>query len=110
MNWSSPVSSAVLFVAYITTSCVGLYLIKAAGDWRTATFMYGLVLYALGAALWMVILRLLSLSFAFPIAAGALVVGTMLTGFFFLGEHISTQQVGGAILIVSGIALIAISR
>jgi multidrug transporter EmrE-like cation transporter len=57
----------------------------------------------------MVILRHLPLSFAFPVAAGALVVGTMLTGFVFLGESIPYLHLIGAGVIISGIFIIAIS-
>jgi multidrug transporter EmrE-like cation transporter len=110
MNWVSALRYVALFAVYVCTSCVGLYFIKSAPGWRSLTFVGGFALYALGALLWMVILRLLALSFAFPIAAGALVLGTMLTGVILLGESITTLQVIGALLIMSGIVLIAVNQ
>ncbi len=76
----------------------------------SVTFAAGFGLYAAGAIMWMVILRLMPLSFAFPIAAGSLVIGTLLTGFFFLGESVTFGHVAGSIFIVIGIILIAVNR
>lgn len=109
-SWPNPLLSVSLFVVYITTSCSGLYLVKAAEGWRTPAFVIGFVLYASGAAIWMAILRLLPLSFAFPIAAGSLVIGTMLTGALFLNENVTSWQILGALMITIGIVLIAINR
>jgi multidrug transporter EmrE-like cation transporter len=110
INWTNPIWSASLFVIYIITSCFGLYLIKAAEGWKTSAFVIGFVLYGSGAVIWMVILRLMPLSFAFPIAAGSLMVGTMLTGVFFLSETITAWQIAGAFMIITGIVLITTSR
>jgi len=106
----SPIWAAALFLVYIVTSCIGLYLIKAASGWKSPVFFSGLALYIIGAVMWMAILRLMPLSFAFPIAAGSLVIGTMLTGTFLLKETVSTLQIGGALMIIAGIALIASNR
>jgi multidrug transporter EmrE-like cation transporter len=110
INWTSPFWSVSLFVIYIITSCVGLYLIKAAEGWRAPAFAIGFILYAAGAIMWLVILRLLPLSLAFPIAAGSLIIGTMTTGAFFLSETITVWRMAGAFLIITGITLIAITR
>jgi multidrug transporter EmrE-like cation transporter len=99
--------SAVLIAVYVVTSCLGLYLIKAAEVWRSAPFLLGVFLYGSGAALWLLILRYLPLSFAFPIAAGSLIICTMLTGRVFLKEAISNPQMIGAALIISGILFTA---
>lgn len=104
---TKPLWSALLLVAYVAMSCVGLYLLKAAPGWKTAMFAIGFVLYASGAVLWLVILRLMPLSLAFPIAAGSLVIGTLLTGILFLGESVTTLHAVGAMLILVGITLIA---
>jgi multidrug transporter EmrE-like cation transporter len=95
--------SAVLMAAYVVVSCLGLYLIKAAEAWRSVPFLLGVFLYGLGAGLWLVILRYFPLSFAFPLAAGGLIICTMLTGRLFLKEIISGPQLVGAALIISGI-------
>lgn len=109
-NWTNSFLSTVLFVIYLIISCGGLYLVKVAEEWKTATFFVGFGLYGTGAVLWMVILRLLPLSFAFPVAAGALVIGTMLTGSLFLSEQISRGHIAGAFMVIGGIALIVNSR
>lgn len=110
INWTNPIWSASLFVIYVITSCFGLYLIKAAEHWKTPLFTMGFILYALGAVIWMVILRLMPLSFAFPIASGSLVIGTTLTGALLLSETITAWHIAGAFMIISGIALIAANR
>lgn len=110
INWINHLWSASLFIIYIITSCFGLYLIKAADGWKTPAFAIGFVLYGAGAVIWMVILRLMPLSFAFPIAAGALMIGTMLTGAFFLSEAITVWQIVGVFMIITGIGLIAVNR
>ena len=95
---------------YVVTSCFGLYLVKAAEDWKTPSFAIGFVLYGAGALIWIAILRLMPLSFAFPIAAGSLVIGTVLTGIFFLNENVAAWHIAGSFMIVIGIALIAATR
>lgn len=96
-----------LMVVYVAGSCLGLYLMKAAPDWRTGTFVMGVGLYGTGAFLWLVILRNFPLSFAFPIAAGSLIIATILTGRVFLKEAVTASQLIGAALIISGIFLTA---
>ncbi len=110
LGWTNPLWHASLFVIYIATSCFGLYFLKAAEGWKTPIFAVGLVLYGAGAVMWMAILRLLPLSFAFPIAAGSLVIGTMLTGAIFLGENMTVWNIIGALMITIGIVLIAANR
>ena len=110
INWTSTLGSAILFLIYLITSCFGLYLIKAAAGWKTPAFFIGFILYGAGALFWMAILRFMPLSFAFPIAAGSLVIGTMLTGVFLLNETVTVFHVAGASLIIIGITLIAVNR
>jgi multidrug transporter EmrE-like cation transporter len=110
INWINAFRSTALFFAYIAVSCLGLFLIKSSSTWRSSVFLIGFGLYAGGAVMWMVILRLMPLSFAFPIAAGSLVIGTMLTGVFFLKETVGIWQIIGAMMIVGGISLIAAAR
>lgn len=108
--WTNALSAAGLLVIYALTSCLGLYLMKAAEAVKSQIFLLGLILYVVGAAIWMVILRLLPLSLAFPIAAGVLVIGTMLTGAVFLSENVTAWQIAGAAMIMAGIALMAMGR
>lgn len=109
-NYGNFSSGIFLFLIYSCLSCLGLYLMKSALAVQSLVFLFGFSLYCLGAVVWMVILRLLPLSFAFPVASGVLVVGTMLTGLIFLGENLTVWQVIGAGLIVVGIALTAFGR
>jgi multidrug transporter EmrE-like cation transporter len=110
VSWTNALLSAGFFVIYVITSCFGLYLIKAAEGWKTPAFVTGFVLYAAGAVIWMAILRRMPLSFAFPIAAGSLMIGTTLTGVFFLSENVTAWHIAGAFMIITGIALIATNR
>jgi multidrug transporter EmrE-like cation transporter len=95
-----------LLSAYVALSCIGLYLLKAAPVWLSLRFGLGFLLYALGAVMWLVILRHYPLSLAFPVAAGALMLGTSLIGLFFLGETLTRLQAGGALVILLGITML----
>jgi multidrug transporter EmrE-like cation transporter len=110
ISWTNPIWSASIFVIYVITSCSGLYLLKAAEGWKAPAFAIGFVLYAAGAVIWMVILRMMPLSFAFPIAAGSLMIGTTLTGFFLLSENVTVWHITGIFMIITGIVLIAANR
>jgi len=98
----------VLFVGYALISCLGLYWLKSATDWWTVRFVFGGGLYALGAGIWLVILRMYPLSLAFPIASGALMIGTTLAGYVFLGEDISWLHLLGIVIISLGISILAL--
>lgn len=109
-NWIRTLLSVSLFTIYIIVSCLGLYLIKAAACWKTSVFAVGFLLYGAGAAIWMLILRLTPLSLAFPIAAGSLMIGTLLTGVFLLNERVTFMHVAGVCMIIAGVAFIAANR
>lgn len=95
----------LLFTVYVSISCGGLYLMKSAPQWLSTQFAFGSFFYALGAVLWLIILRTYPLSLAFPIAAGALMVGTTLLGVFLLREEVTVNQIAGVSLIFLGIVL-----
>lgn len=63
----------------------------------------------LGAALWILLLRIYPLSVAFPIASGMLMLGTTFIGYFYLNESLPLTHLVGTILILSGITLISIA-
>lgn len=109
-SWINSVLGIGVFSVYALTSCYGLYLLKAAPAVKSWLFLSGLVLYIIGAGMWMFILRLYPLSVAFPIASGALVIGTTLTGMVFLNENVNLVHLFGAGLILAGIALISIGK
>lgn len=102
-DWLVPL---LLFAFYVAASCSGLLLLKVAPEWLSAPFLAGAFLYLLGAAIWVLILRAYPLSVAFPVAAGALMVGTVLIGGLFLREDITAQQILGTGLIFAGIVLV----
>ena len=106
-EWLKPVA---LFSVYVGLSCTGLYLIKAASGWMTLRFGGGFALYALGAVMWLLILRQYPLSLAFPIAAGALMLGTALVGVLLLGETLTLVQIAGACVILLGIVMMMPAR
>ena len=97
----------MLLISYVVSSCFGLYLMKAAESSWSTKFAIGLIFYGSGAALWLVILRLYPLSVAFPVAAGALMVGTTLAGHFALREPISLTHLTGIFFIAIGIIILA---
>jgi undecaprenyl phosphate-alpha-L-ara4N flippase subunit ArnE len=80
---------------------------KAAASWLSAKFMVGLLLYGLGAIVWLIILRLYPLSVAFPVASDALMVGTTLAAFSLLKEPVSMTHILGITLIISGIVILS---
>ena len=104
------IANIVIFVGYVLTSCGGLYLMKAAAHWKTPMLVMGVGCYGLGALIWLVIVRMMPLSIAFPIASGAIMLGTMLSGYFLLSETIALWHMVGALMILGGIVLIAAHR
>lgn len=68
-------------------------------------FWLGGVLYGVGFLMWLVLLSKNDLSFIFPIAAGSLVVSTMLLGSLFLKESIPPLRILAAGCILVGIVL-----
>ena len=66
----------------------------------------GIGLYGLGAVVWIVVLSRVSLSFAYPML-GLSYVLVLLVSRFVLNEHVSLQRWVGALLIVTGAALVS---
>lgn len=95
--------TAGLLVTYVLVSAYGLYRLKLSAEFLDVSFNIGIVFYGLGFLIWLYILKLNPLSFAFPIAAGALIVSTSLAGFFLLGESMSALKMVGIMMIVTGI-------
>lgn len=97
---------AVFFAVYLTTSAFGLYKLKQAAEIISATFFLGIACYVAGFLLWIVILRRLPLSVAFPVAAGSLIVASQFVGWWLLSESIDLTQVAGVFLVIVGASLI----
>jgi len=96
-----------LLVAYVLISVLGLHLLKAsAGTVLSLPFVLGLGCYGGGFALWYLLLTKLPLSTAFPLAAGALIIGTQLVGHAVLGEVLGPRHVLGVLLITIGIVVV----
>lgn len=99
--------TAAIFSIYVGISCFGLYWMKIAQGILTGVFFAGAIFYGIGALLWIQILRSYPLSYAFPVCAGALVIGTTAIGYIFQGEQISNLNIYGILLIILGIVLVS---
>jgi drug/metabolite transporter (DMT)-like permease len=73
---------------------------------RTPAVWGGLALFALSAAMWIVVLSRTSLSFAYPFASLTYVL-ILLFDRFVLDEPVSPLRYGGVALIISGLVLIS---
>jgi len=98
------------FSLYLTVSLFGLYQIKVAQTGWRFDYLIGVSAYAVGFLLWLRIVKLLPLSSAFPIAAGALILGTQLIGLVFLRESFDRWKVAGVALLLAGLVALAISE
>lgn len=95
-------------MGYALISVIGLYWLKSASAVWTVRFISGAFFYVLGAGLWLVILRMYPLSIAFPVASGALMIGTTMVGYLLLKENISWIHLFGIAMISSGISILAL--
>ena len=101
---------AGLLLVYTLLSVAGMALIKAAPALLSPKWLVGFALYLAGFVIWMgVILRIMPLSQAFPIASGALMLGTQLAGWLVLKERITLPHLAGAALILAGVALVSLT-
>lgn len=97
-----------MLIAYVISSVAGLMLLKMADGLATLTFLLGLGLYGFGFFIWIVLLKLFPLSFAFPVAAGSLMIGTQIAGLIFLKESLSLPHLIGVAMILLGLCVISI--
>ena len=98
-------AKVAILVIYFLLSTFGLYHLKSAQFFSFA-FIGGFISYVLGFGLWMLVLRLLPLSIAFPVAAGGLIITTQVAGYYFLNEKIALPQWIGLGLMFIAIGLI----
>ena len=68
--------------------------------------LLGLLLYSLGAILWLIVLSREDVSFAYPLVSFAYVLAIFLSAVF-LKEQITSGRVLGALVIMAGIFIIA---
>ena len=102
--------NVALFAAYVLSSSFGLQYMKGAPTLASLPFVIGFGLYGGGFLLWMLILRSFPLSVAFPVSAGALMIGTTLCAALMLGEPVGRLHIGGIALILAGIILISVAQ
>jgi drug/metabolite transporter (DMT)-like permease len=79
--------------------------------WQISTNFYvllGIVLYALSAVLWLLVLAKLDVTRAYPFVALGFVV-TMVLGYFILGEGVGFIRLAGTFLVILGVVLVAYS-
>jgi quaternary ammonium compound-resistance protein SugE len=106
MSW---LALAAILAAFVVTSIAGLSLIKLAGSTFTPSGILGFALYVCGFLLWIfIILKSMPLSTAFPVAAGALILGSQVSGWLWLKESISPLHIVSVALIVAGIVMLGI--
>lgn len=101
---------SALLLTYTVISVAGMALIKAAPALLSLRWMAGFGLYVAGFVIWLgVILRIMPLSQAFPVAAGALMVGTQLAGWLFLKERLALPHLAGVALILAGVVIVSMA-
>lgn len=99
----------LLILGYTVISVAGMAMIKDAESPISVKFGIGFGLYVLGFFIWIgIILRMMPLSQAFPLAAGSLILGTQIAGWMFLGDRLSAAHMGGIALILAGVVLVGI--
>ena len=98
-----------LILFYTVISVAGMAMIKNAHSVVTIKFATGFLLYLIGFVIWIgIILRMMPLSQAFPLAAGALILGTQFAGWTMLGERLSAPHIAGVVLILAGVGLVGL--
>jgi drug/metabolite transporter (DMT)-like permease len=98
--------SIIILISYVFFSAIGLFLIKSSVSIYSTKMYLGLVMYAVGSLIWLILLRFLPLTLAFPLATGAMILGTGSIGVFFLHENFEILQILGAFFIMVGVWLV----
>jgi multidrug transporter EmrE-like cation transporter len=99
-----------LLLAYAAISVAGMVLLKGAPSLFSVKSVVGFALYLAGFGIWTgIILRVMPLSQAFPLAAGALMLGTQVAGWLLLKERVGLLQGTGALFILAGVIILGTS-
>jgi multidrug transporter EmrE-like cation transporter len=110
--------AVVALVASIALGTAGQLLLKSAAlrslagplDPDTAVrTLLALVVYSLGIANWIVALRDVKLSVAYPVSS-LNYVGILAGSAWLFGEHIGAMRLSGVLLIVGGVMLVVLGR
>jgi len=99
-------STIAFLLAYVVISVAGLTLLKSQSEILSVRFVLGFLLYGLGFVMWYILLRMMPLSVAFPIAAGSLIAATQLAGAVFLDERLGAAHLFGIAVIIAGVVLV----
>jgi len=98
---------SIIFVLYLAVSLFGLYKLKSADFGLNLQYLSGMTLYIFSFFLWLIVLRWYPLSVVFPLAAGSIIVGTQLLGFFLLGERFDIVSIVAVSFILIGLVILA---
>lgn len=99
----------LIFLFYIISSSFGLFFMKKSTGIMTLNFVFGNALYIVGYVIWvLIILKMLPLSTAFPLASAGLIITSQIIGFLFLEERINIYNILGCCLIFLGFVVIFI--
>ncbi|MFC5508373.1 SMR family transporter [Bosea massiliensis] len=96
----------LLLALYVGVSVSGLTLMKLRTELTDTMTWVGFALYGAGFGLWLLFLKRVPLSKAFPVAAGCLIIATQLCGWYFLKESISRSQMLGIAMMLLAVPLI----
>lgn len=113
----------IVFAFYLLLSALGLTLIKMGGTnfsihYATGIFgfrldvklLIGIICYIISFFLFMMIMPKFDLSYIYPIAAGVLYIIIAICAVLLLGEKITTFELVGMVLILSGIVFMNLSK
>jgi len=100
------IEHVLLLILYVLVSVAGLTLMKLRSGLTDVSTWLGFALYGSGFGLWLLFLKRVPLSKAFPVAAGCLIVATQICGWYFLQESIGRTQLVGIALMLLAVAVI----
>ncbi|PML80847.1 hypothetical protein [Enterovibrio norvegicus] len=103
------ITKLLIFLFYIASSSFGLVFIKKSTGLFSFLFMAGNVLYIVGYIIWVsVILKMLPLSTAFPLASAGLLIASQIAGKLVLDEKVDIYNLVGCGFIILGFIIIFI--
>jgi multidrug transporter EmrE-like cation transporter len=118
LSKSQPMRAYAALAASIVFSIAGQLLMKwaalhstapRAGWSAAATLALALFVYSIGVINWMMALRSVKLSVAYPLTS-LNYVGIFLGSFYWFGEQISTLRMLGVLLIFAGVLLVVVEQ
>ena len=100
----------MLAIVVLNTIAQSLLKLGAGRGLLNGALIGGVMAYGFSTILYIFVLGRARLSFAYPVVIGATAVATCLAGRQILGERITGPQWLGILLIVAGIAVVALAR